>query len=358
MRPQFQRHIAMGSMLAACLLLYGVSFAQRPIQRRPLRVQRPRVVAPAGEQQEERRRAREVLALFLKEGPRKAYIAEQTTRIFRDMHRDSQLIVKHGGPGRERMEFLSPPGMKGEIILQANGRLFNYKPSLSRIFEGIASPETSEMRGREIMQDLRAGRISILVKGRENVAGQYAAILEISGANGSKRLWIDEVTGVRLRTEDVDVRGNVTQTSYFTKVDYTPVFDPNDFLPRFLPNVPHEAQFPSGPPLANVQAAQQQVTYPIREPSLPEGYRLTGIWVVAPGPGREVTILRYTDGVTTFALFQQPAPRALLNNNNAPKVGIVHRINGAVHWVSGDRHFTLLGNVRREAERVVVDSLK
>jgi hypothetical protein len=348
---------------ASALLVLGLGIpasAQQPPIRKPGgpgRFARPQGLGP-GQRPNDLRRAREVLLFYLKDGMRKPFVAEQTTRILSDMVRESQLVVKHGGPGKERMEFLSPAALKGEIILQVGGRIFNYKPSQNRIFEGVAPVEVAQMRSKEFMQDMRSGRIGIRLTGSEIVAGQNASIVEIRGDNGGKRLWIDDKTGVRLRTDELNAQGTVIQTSYFTKVEYEPVFEPADFLPRSLPAVPHEAQFPTKPPLPSVLEAQQQVAYPIREPSLPDGCRLTGVWVIAPAPGREVTILRYTDGVTTFALFHQLAPRALLNSANRGPAAPVRRTNGVIHWVGGDRQFTLLGNVRREAARQIVDSLR
>ena len=53
----------------------------------------------------------------------------------------------------------------------------------------------------------------------------------------------------------------------------------------------------------------------------------------------------------------QDFPSADLAASAAGLPGI-HRTNGAIHWLSGDRHFTLLGNIRREAARQIVDSLR
>jgi outer membrane lipoprotein-sorting protein len=295
------------------------------------------------------------MALYLREGQRQAYVAEQTTRLLTGVVRESRTVVKHAGPGRERMEFLSPDGMRGEVILQVMGRLFHYKPRLNRIFEGVAPHAQFEQRGRAFMESVRAGRVGIEVTGSETVAGQQAVIVEIRAAAGSKRFWIDEKTGVRLRHEEVNGDGSVVQQSYFTKVDYDAAVDPKEFLPASLPNVPHEAVYPTGAPLDTVRAAQPGVPFPIREPALPEGYRLSGVWVVEAGAGRKVAVQRFTDGVRNFALFQQPAPARLPLR---ARQGRVNRRSGVAQWISGDQSFTLLGHLRPEASRRVIDSLR
>jgi hypothetical protein len=367
--------------LFACLLLVGILLAfpiPAPAQR--LRLVMPKVrrqvprranpnqAAPAqvagdNERAENPRanaadaqRAREMIALFLREGQRQPYVGEQTTRLLAGRVRESRQIVKHAEPGRERIEYLSPPAMRGEIILINSGRMYHYKPSLNRILEGPALLEEFQNRVREAMLAMRQGRILARVVGTQLVAGQSAAIIEIRSLRPNaayKRFWIDEKTGVRLRMEDVGARGEVVSTSYFTTVDYAPVFDPKEFRPDSLPAVPHEPMLPAKPPLASVQAAQQQVAYPIREPAVPEGYRLNGVWVVNQPGQRRTVILRYTDGVNTFALFQHPlGPRA------ADSPGFPRTRSGVTQWIAGGRLYLLIGNLKPESVRQIVSSLR
>ena len=331
-------------------------FPRRPggLNRVPARV---RVASPVGgpERVAEMQRARQILNLFLREGQKQPYVAEQTTRLLSGMVQESTQLVTHGGLGKERIEFVGPPTMKGEIVLVVGGRVFNYKPGANRIYEGVASPEVFQERASQFMQEVKAGRLRIGVRGQENIAGQVATIVEILGENGGKRLWIDDKSGVRLRYEELNSQGSVVQTSYFNRIDYATIPEPKDFRPDSLPNVPHEAAFPKNAPLPSVQAAQSQANFQLREPTPPVGYRLSGVWVVETAKGRYVSILRYNDGVRTFAIFQQALPKG---SKPTMTSGKMRHNNGVSHWTTSDSVFTLIGNLRKVAVQDIVNSMK
>jgi len=359
----------MAGLVAAWIICAGVEGqAQRARAGRlptiPLRQRADN--APAGRLEgglPEIARARQIIGLYLRRGARQPHAGEQTTRLLRGRVHESQQIVKYAGPGRLRIEYLSPPALRGSILLLNGGRLFNYRPAENKILVGSAPLEEFQNRARELMKGVRDQRISVRVVGTQVVAGQSAAIVEIRAVRGGaffKRFWIDEKTGVRLKNEDLDPQGNVISTSYFTKIDYAPVFDPQEFRPAALPNVPHEALLPPSPPLASVQEAQQRAGFSIREPSLPAGFHFNGAWVVPGPPGSQTVILRYTDGVNAFTLFQHPGrPHGgpLLRPGLKGALRPLLR-NGVAHWVSDDRAFTLLGNLKPENARQIVDSLR
>jgi len=299
----------------------------------------------------EARRAREIMALFLRQGNKQPYVGEQVTQVMAG-GLESREIVKHRGPWQDRIEFVAPPRMTGEIILQNGGRFQHYKPSQSVILEGVASPEVFLGQVRGILAGIKEGRITVRVVGSQVVAEQNASIVEIRTPEGGWRLWIDDRTGVRLKSEQLNAQGAVTMTSYFTKIDYTPTFGPTDFAPASLPRVRHEASLPSGPPLPTVQAAQQQVDYTIREPALPAGFQIAGVWVVEL-PGAKVTVLRYTDGPNNFTLFEQKARQKALAA--APRKPLRRNLR---HWIADGVSFSLMGNLRPATLLQIVDSLQ
>lgn len=356
---------------AAILLAVGLAGAPCGAQarqgRKPGRMGRPRMlsapraaitaiatIAATEANPADVKRAREIMGLFLRQGNKQPYIGEQITQVMAG-GLESKQIVKHRGPWLDRIQFLAPPRMNGEIILQNGGRFQHYKPSQNVILEGIASPEVFDGQVKEILQGIRSGRITARAVGSQVVAEQNASIVEIRTPEGGWRLWIDDKTGVRLKSEQLNAQDSVTLTTYFTKIDYTPTFDPADFSPGSLPRVKHEASLPNGPPLANVQAAQQQVDYTLREPVLPSGFRLAGVWVVGLPGGHNVTVLRYTDGPNNFTLFEQKArqkPAA------ATAQGANPMRRNLRHWISGDVSFSLLGNIRPITLKQIADSLQ
>lgn len=298
-------------------------------------------------------RARQIINLYLSQGQKQLFVAEQTTRLMNGSMQESQLILKHGGLGKERLEFIGPKKNAGEIILTVGGHLWNYKPRLYRIYEGFAAPDSFQLRAKQFRDDVASGKVRLSISGNEVVCGRNATIVEIAGENGSKKLWIDDINGVRLKSEELNALGTVVQSSYFTRVEFEIINNPNDFRPDLLPNVPHEAIYPVGPPLENVAAAQTKVPYTIREPALQAGYKLTGIWLVESPRSTPITVLRYTDGVRTFALFEQP-----LAKNAKMRPTVLRPKNGIAHWSSETQVFTLLGNLKMVTIKSIVDSLK
>lgn len=323
---------------------------QRRFPNRPAVTPNPDVLAA----QQEIKRVREVMGLYLRQGQKTPYIGEQTTQVIAGGLQSTQ-IVRHRGPGQERIQFLTPPRMNGEVILTAGDRSFHYLPQKQRIVEGIASQEVFQGHAKDIIAGIRTGRITVKMLGSQIVAGQNTSVVELRTAEGGWRLYIDDRTGVRLKTEQLNAQGNVTSASYFTKIDYTPTFDPKDFRPDTLPRVEHEPGLPPGPPLASVQAAQQQVTYTLREPILPAGFRLMGVWVVERPGDRKITVLRYTDGANTFALFEQPVKP---NARPAPLAPAKLQRRALRHWMAGGLQFTLVGSLRPATLEQIVRSLQ
>lgn len=337
--------------VGACVL---PAIAQRPPGPGAQAIREPRAAAASPGVDP---RARQLIELYLKQGLKQPYVAQQTTRLLESRVLESTQIVKHAGPARERIEYLTPRRMLGEIILIDGGRLYNYKPGPNaRILEGVATPEELQSRAADLLRAIRAGRTSLAVVGTQIIAGQNAVLVEIRtrGVNRFyKRMAIDEKTGVRLRLEDVSPRGVVVREVFVTKIDYTPIFDRADFRPDLLPAVRREPRFPSTPLLENVAAAQAQVSYTIRTPNVPVGFALNGVWVVGMSALRRTTILRYSDGVTTFALFETPAPPRM-----PPAArNRVQRLPGAVSWVSHDLIFSLIGNLKPESVDRIMASL-
>ena len=319
----------------------------------------PAFPAMAGKDTPETVKAREMLGLYLRRGQQQAYSGEQVTRLLRGMVRETRQIVKHAGPGRIRMEYVSPPELVGETILIANGRFFQYKPAPeNKILEGVTAPEELVARVKDVQRRMREGRIQVKAVGEEEVAGQDTSIVEIRPVRGGGfylKFWIDKTTGVRLKYNNLDASGGVISESYFTKIDYNPTFSPRDFRPASLPDVPHEALLPKGRPLPTVAAAQAQVGYSIRQPMVPEGFRLHGAWVADSG-NRRTTILRYTDGVNNFTLFQSPAPARRPVAANPFRIPRMR--NGVAQWGADGMAYILIGNLKPENFRAIAESLR
>lgn len=305
-------------------------------------------------------RGRELLELYLRQGLRQRYVAEQTVRLLEGEVTESRQVIRSAGLARQRIEYSSPPTLKGEVLLLIGSRLLHYRPAANRIFEGIIPVDELQNRARDLLEGLRTRKLSVRAVGEQQVAGQDAAIVEVRPLRPGgtvKRLYIDTKTGVRLRMEDLDANGAAVRETFYTRIDYSAPVDDAAFRPDSLPDVPHAPVFPRTPPLPGVQAAQAQVGYTIREPAVPAGFSLDGVWVIdAPG-GTKATLLRYTDSVNAMALILQPAPAGMLARR-AQQEGWFRFRNGSAQWIADGILYTLVGASRPEVARRMARSLR
>jgi outer membrane lipoprotein-sorting protein len=307
--------------------------------------------------------AQKIMFLYLRSGLTQSYVGKQTTRLLFGRSQESRQIVKHEGPGRERIEYLSPSDLAGEILLLSGHRVLIYKPGKpGTIYEGLAPESELKIQTIFLMKQIFHHKIDISIVGNQKIAGKSTDIVEIRPTKGGaafKRFWIDAKTGVRLKTEDVDAHGSTISTSYFTSIDYNYKPNPRDFSPESLPDVPHVLMFPNKPPFATIEEAEAKAGYDIKAPAVRPGFHLNGIWVTPGFRNERTTILRYTDGVNTFALFERP-----INKEHAtswmrrPEAHELHFRDGAAVWASEDRIYTILGNLRRESIVEIYNSLR
>lgn len=305
-------------------------------------------------------RERALMRRFLLSGQRIPYYAEQTTRIIGARALESRQVVKHGGVMRERIEYLSPARLRGEVMLVNGDGLWHYRPLPEpRISHGIAHRDAVADMARDLLAAVRAKRVSVRLVGTEVVADRAAAVLELRGreAGPYKRIWLDEATGVRLRNEAFSSAGVMLSTSYFTRIDYSVRYSPGEFTPASLPSAPVDAAVPASPPLASVAEAQIGTSFSIREPSLPVRYSLKGVWVSGTGRKRSV-ILRYSDGVNALLLVQRHLADQASRRVGPPASTTPQRRWGVAYWVSDDMVYTLTGTVRPEIMRRIVESLR
>lgn len=291
--------------------------------------------------------AREMLRLYLRSGQTTPYEGEQITQTFGAAPTETRQIVKRAGRGRLRIEYLSPPHRKGEILLMLGSRFFHYVPEpRPRLVESETAPLDGGEQVRQLLDDVRVGRVQVACIGEQTVAGREARILDVRSGNqrSYRRLWLDTQTGVRLKHETISGDGRLMATAYFTRISYWPALDFREFRPESLPQAPVEFQVPASPPLDSLEKAEQQAGFPIKRPAVPPGYQLQGIWVMGT-PGARSVLLRYSDGVNTFLLTQRPVPPLLRRAGIPNMAGTVARRRGSATWVAADRVYVLFGHL-------------
>jgi outer membrane lipoprotein-sorting protein len=307
----------------------------------------------------ERTRARQLLALYLRNGIRQQFIGVQTTTLYGPRALESQQTWTQAGAGRKRIEYLSPPPVKGEILVVNGQRMLKYRPSTNRIYIGPTFGTEGQTRADELLAASDINKNPMRITGQESIAGRAASILEIifPRLKMRKRLWIDEETGVRLKIEDSTADGQLVSSTTFTKIDYAAPVNAGLFMPKGLPQAPIEPMVPTHAALPSASAAIEGAGFAVREPNVPPGFRLDGAWLNELRNGRNSVALRYTNGLATFVLWQINAPS---RPGAAPTSSTTSAVRGDrlfKQWQSGGIQFILIGNVRPIVQQAIIDSL-
>lgn len=212
----------------------------------------------------------------------------------------------HKRPNRMRLEFLSPEGVAGRVVVDDGSQTWHYEPRLHMVIQGpsLAAP-------LNMPSDTWLELHVVTLLGVEEVIGRPTIVLSLKPrqGRGERRLWIDRTTGVALRTEERDPDDGLVATTYFTRISYALNFPDAMFRPRFPAGAPVVAPSEPARPLTALPALQKAVGFRIDVPErLPGGFVLIGGQPVAGGP-LVAAHLHYADGPRAVALFVAPAAR-------------------------------------------------
>lgn len=258
----------------------------------------------------------------------------------------------HKRPNRMRLEFLSPEGVAGRLVVDDGVQTWHYEPRLHTVIQGPSLGVPIEAASDR--SDRWLARHTIRLLGVEEVIGRQTAVLgaQPREGRGERRLWIDRTTGIALRTEERDPTDGLVATTYFTRIS----FGLNVPGALFQPRIPAGANVVSpvepSRPLVPVSALEGTVGFRLRVPErVPGGYTLQGGEPVVGGPVTAAH-LRYSDGARVLALFVVPARRVGPPGRGAPvsSLGGNSRAIGwgpthMVQWESDGMRFTLVGHL-------------
>ncbi|HXF83432.1 MAG TPA: sigma-E factor regulatory protein RseB domain-containing protein [bacterium] len=252
--------------------------------------------------------------------------------------------------GGLRLEFLSPESVSGRLIVDDGVTAWQYEPALHLVVRGPSFVQGAARaeRAAEI-----ASRYRARVLGREAVIGRTTVVLDLVPADeGVRRLWIDEASGVVLRTEERDARGEILYVSYFSRISYS--LNLPLALFRFRP--PAGAKrvdfFLSGPAARSLEALRAQTGGSrMLRPRLLDRFAFREGRRVQHGAFSAVAAT-YTDGASVVTVFQTPTARMAF-----PAVGrLVSTAAGPARfldvgyfrllvWQAGEVTLAVIGNV-------------
>lgn len=364
-----RRRIGLFFGLVVCLCLSSLSFSQgesrfrtrltvtttgrRSPTQRPVgrTLAKPLARAPQD--------ARAIALLKRMVRPEADYVGEQVTQ---SGGRQSQQSIKGDTKGRTLRVFHSPAAWDGDLMFTGPSQYRYYHHRTNTVDVAFWPTQWNEHEKR-LVNAIRSGRVSAALVGQETIAGRNAAIVALSAGARQMKFWIDVQTGIPLKNEIITANGPFS-TSYMTAITIGPAANvrPMDFE-RAFPAARINPLFPSERPVyRTLQEAEGRLPFKPLEPgALPSGFQLTGIWVFGAAgnrmAGQPSVLMRYSDGVTTFSLYQRIAPP---NANPAP-IGPRMYQRPIQRWPvkapDGLRQVLFIGHLTPEQAQALHDSL-
>ena len=261
-----------------------------------------------------------------------------------------QIFSKPGG--MLRREIHAHGTAQGQLAVSDGETEWIVLPAQKRAFKGAPSHSEPKRISPEDERALLLKNYTVKVRGQEEVAGRKAWVLNIDPiATGkpSQSLWIDQQTGLILRSKRYRSNGSLESLSQFAQI----------MIPAEIPDEMFAWEPPKGytvedhglsPQFLSLQGMKDAVAATPDVPqALPGGFEFESAGAVTMR-GQSVLHMRYTDGLLTVSLFQSPVPVRLKELATAPGEG---RLPGGrvLQWKAGRKHYVLIGDLPQSMMR-------
>lgn len=289
------------------------------------------------------------------------FTAHQVTTLAKGPALTSEQIIYRSGFRGMRTEYLEPSFMKGEIRADDGRQQSHLIPKAKVLRVGPSRLAELSKRTDQASRGSHKGEIKVDLVGRDKIAGRNAYVIQVrpshNGGAPTRKFWVDTETWIKLKTEDISSDGKVLSMSYYTRIDF----------PRSIPDSKFRIDPPTGYrveknsmdiDLVSVAEARKTARFKLLEPSyLPSGFKAVGACVI-PFRRNQVVAIRYTDGVTSFSLFQ--TREKVLDRRFIQRLheGPVETDKGVYTWRQSDLSLTIVGQLQPEQMRKIADSVK
>ena len=182
-----------------------------------------------------------------------------------------------------------------------------------------------------------------------------------------RKLWIDQQTGILLKIQKSNAQGQITSVTAMTSITVNPAvpINPNDFKPQVqFPGATVTPLFPA-PQYRTMQDAQGHLPFIPLEPSAqaqPANFRLDGVWGFGEDrahPFLRSVLMRFTDGVASFSLYERPVPPAKQTPIQTPPRGSFGRSQQMwrVQTQQGEMSVQYIGHLTARQAAALYESL-
>jgi outer membrane lipoprotein-sorting protein len=266
--------------------------------------------------------------------------------------------------GRERREMHATRG----VFIVDGETSWQYLPERGVVLKRPARGEGGEVLRPEQLQRALAS-YTVRVVPSERIAGRRSRALEFTprqaGSRPRRLVWVDEETGLILRTEVYGTDRRLSWLSVFEELEYHPVLDAEAFRMRVPPGV--RVVESGDEPCLEPAAAESLAGLPVALPAyLPEGFVRQCIRARRRSDYGEVQVV-FGDGLSLLSLFastsfREPAADA----ESASPVAVGHATGRwhdlglvtGISWRAPWAHLALLGELSREEMHRIAGSVR
>ncbi len=265
----------------------------------------------------------------------------QTLKVFRQVNREGERerLVSMSGPLREVVR----DGQEVTCALPDQNTLVIQKSTQDGAFLSPLPKRLSDISNHYRFE----------MENRERIAGNSVQVISILPQDELRygyRLWVDEATGMPLRSAMIDLQGNILEQLMFTELS-------------LLNSVPEENLRMSldTTGLAVHRTAEATQTIPVEESdwqlgALPGGFRLMSVELVQmPGKTHLTSHLVLSDGMAMVSIYVDPVIER--GQAQAPatesQMGSMH----AYQLRIDDHHVMVIGEVPRQTVKLIAAGL-
>lgn len=264
--------------------------------------------------------------------------------------------------GRERREVQATRG-----VLVLDGRSsWQYLPEQGVVLKRPARGDGGELLRPEQLRRALAGYEVRALTG-EPVANRRSRMLEFiprqGGSRPRRRIWVDEETGLILRTEVYGIDSRLSWLTVFEDLEYRPTVDAAVFTMR-VPTGARVVETGADTCLEPEDAARVAGLPVVLPAYLPDGFARQCIRARRQRGYGEVQVV-FSDGLSLLSLFESTSFRDPGGGSAAPAVPVGHwtgrwhelGLVRGISWKAQSGHLALLGELSREELEKVAGSI-
>ncbi len=240
-------------------------------------------------------------------------------------------------------------GDEVECILQPGDEILELESSIpagpfarafSRAFEDVSSHYTLSLHGTDRVANRPAIRLAVM----QRDANRYGF-----------RLWLDQATGLLLRSELVDAKGNKLEIFQFATLKVGGPISEDDLAPETgAGSLKSHLELEPSAPAAEERKVNWQAEW------VPDGFTMAS-WNLrrTPDAAKSVDTLMYSDGLAAFSVFIESMPESGANalvSRSGATVAVSEVINGGA---DGGRHLvTVVGEIPTATAQRIAHSIR